>query len=156
MARLFPSLAVAAALICLSAAPQQAAPKPDSQAIRGTWKWVSVHEHGRKMPWPDSNRLVITSDFMNIVYPKKEDSMGWKYTIDPSKAPRQMDWFPEEEPGHPIHQMAIYSLEGDTLKIFSNAAGKPRPTQFQSKPGDWGDLWVLQRVITPRAVASAQ
>jgi hypothetical protein len=57
-----------------------------------------------------------------------------------------MDWFVEEEPGHPIHQTAIYSLDGDTLKICSTAAGKPRPTKFESKRGDFGGLWILQRV----------
>lgn len=73
--------------------------------------------------------------------------MGWKYTIDPSKDPREMDWFIEEEPGHPIHQAAIYSLDGDTLKINCAAAGKPRPTNFESRKGDFCSVWFLKRVV---------
>jgi uncharacterized protein (TIGR03067 family) len=144
--RILTAAAVAfAALLCTSAWPKPDAPPADRAAIEGTWKFVSVMDQGREQPWPAGNRLVLTSDFMKIVYPK-DDPMGWKYTIDPSKDPKEMDWFVEEEPGHPIHQLAIYALDGDTLKICSTAAGKPRPTKFESKAGDFGGLWVLKRV----------
>jgi uncharacterized protein (TIGR03067 family) len=129
----------------MSAAPKEDAAKTDRETIQGTWKFVSVLDQGKEQPWPDGNRLVITSDVLKIVYPK-DDSMGWKYTIDPSKDPKEMDWLVEIDPGHPIRQLAIYSLEGDTLKICSTAAGKPRPTRFESKKGDFGGLWVLKRV----------
>jgi uncharacterized protein (TIGR03067 family) len=99
--------------------------------------------------------LVITSDVIKIVY-SKDDPMGWKYTIEPSKKPKQMDWFVEEQPGHPIHQTAIYSLDGDTLKICSTAAGKSRPTRFESKKGDFGGLWVLKRVAPPTTKGAAK
>jgi hypothetical protein len=52
----------------------------------------------------------------------------------------------ELDPGHPIRQPAIYQLEGDTLKIASTAAGKPRPVDFVSRKGDFGGVWVLKRV----------
>ena len=66
----------------------------------GTWKWTSVLDQGIEMPWPEENRLVITSDLMTMVYPTER--RGWKYTIDPSKDPKEMDWFPEEDPGQRI------------------------------------------------------
>ena len=80
------ALATVTALCCISAAPNDIAPgKPDKEMIVGTWKWVSVMDQGMDTPWPEENRLVITADLMTMTYIKKEDSMGWKYTIDSSK-----------------------------------------------------------------------
>ena len=100
---------------------------------------------------PDGIRVVITSDMLKMVYPK--ETRGWKYTIDPSKDPKEMDWIVEIDPGHPIRQPAIYSLAGDTLKICHAAAGKPRPTKFESRKGDSGGVWVLKWVAPPVAQA---
>jgi uncharacterized protein (TIGR03067 family) len=134
----------------LSAAAPQKGGANDNERIKGTWKFVSALDQGKEQPMPEGNRVVITSDVLKMVYPK-DDSMGWKYTIDPSKAPKEMDWIVEIDPGHPIRQLAIYTLEGDTLKICSTAAGKPRPSKFESKKGDFGGVWVLKRVATPAA-----
>jgi hypothetical protein len=41
--------------------------------------------------------------------------------------------------------LAIYALDGDELKLCLEAAGKPRPTKFESKPGDTTVVWVLKR-----------
>ena len=133
---------------CMSAGKKDPPAKQDDlKNIQGTWQFVSMVVGGHEEQMPAENRLVITADLMKIVYPK-DDPMGWKYTIDPSKDPREMDQYPEEDPGHPIHQKAIYSLDGDTLKINSAAAGKPRPTSFESKKGDFGGVWILKRVVT--------
>ena len=102
------------------------------------------------MAMPEGNRVVITSDLVTQTY-AKDDPRGWKYTIDPSKDPKQMDWLIEETPGQTILNPAIYSLDGDMLKIASAAQGKPRPTTFQSKKGDFGGVWILKRVA-PAAI----
>lgn len=146
MKRFLPACAVICAILCLSAGPKDAAEKKAvEKALQGTWKWVSVVDQGEEQPWPEANRLVITPDVMKVVYPK-DDPMGWKYKIDASKDPCQLDMLPEEDPGRPIHQAAIFSVEGDNLKICFAAAGKPRPTKFVSKKGDSGGLWILKRV----------
>jgi uncharacterized protein (TIGR03067 family) len=146
---LFVTMAVAAA--CLSAAPQNAESK-DGERIQGRWKYVSVLEQGKEQPMPQENRVEITPDLFKLVYPDEE--RGWKYTIDPSKNPKEMDWIVEIDPGHPIRQLAIYSLEGDTLTVASAAAGKPRPTTFESKKGDFGGVMVLRREAA--AIAQAR
>jgi uncharacterized protein (TIGR03067 family) len=149
MKRIACSLAAFALLFCASAGPKGKGAPADATAdrakIHGTWRFVSVLDQGNEHPMPEANRLVITADVMKVVYPK-DDPMGWKYSIDPSKDPKEMDWVVEEDPGHPIRQLAIYSLDGDTLRIRSTAAGKPRPTKFESRKGDFGGVWVLKRV----------
>ena len=156
MTRLILALAALSALFCAAAGPKKEAATADRAKIQGTWKFVSVLDQGREQPMPGI-RVVITSDTLTTVYPKdrenKEEKRGWKYTIDPSKDPKEMDWFVEETPGQSIHQPAIYVLDGDTLKICSAAQGKPRPTKFESKRGDFGGLWVLERVAPKSKVA---
>jgi uncharacterized protein (TIGR03067 family) len=120
----------------------------DRDRIQGTWGFGSVIDQGKEQPMPKENRVVITSDTLKIVYPK-DDPMGWRYTIDPTKSPKEMDWIVEIDPGHPIRQLAIYTLDGDTLKICSAAAGNPRPTTFESRKGDFGGLWILKRAAPP-------
>ena len=141
--RWLPVLVTIAAACCLAADPQPRASK-DKDSIKGTWQYGSVVDQGVKQPMPAENRVIISSDTIQLVYPK-DDPMGWKYTIDPSKDPREMDWIVEIDPGHPIRQLAIYKLKGDTLTIASAAAGKPRPTNFESKKGDSGGVWILKR-----------
>ena len=153
MTRAILTLAALTALFGISAGPKDDAAKADKRTIQGTWKFVSVLDQGMEQQMPEGNRLVIASDSLKVVYPK-DDPRGWKYTIDPSKDPKEMDWFVEETPGQSIHQPAIYVLEGATLKICSAAQGKPRPTKFESKRGDFGGLWVLKRVAPKTKVAA--
>ena len=160
MTRLILTLAALSVLFCAAAGPKEEAAGSDRVKIQGTWKFVSVLDQGREMPMPDGIRVVITSDALLMAYPrdgenKGEEKRGWKYTIDPSKDPKEMDWFAEETPGQSIHQPAIYVLDGATLKICSTAQGKPRPTKFESKRGDFGGLWVLERVA-PKTEAAAK
>jgi len=143
--RWLPVLVMIAAASSLAADPQPR-PTKDKDAIKGTWRYGSVLDQGIERPMPPETRVVITSDMIQIVYPK-DDPMGWKYTIDPSKDPKEMDWIVELDPGHPIRQPAIYKLKGDTLTIASAAAGKPRPTNFESKKGDFGGVWILKRAV---------
>ena len=144
------AVAALAALFCISAGTKDDAAKAEKKGIQGTWRFVSVLDQGQEQAWPEGNRLVITSEVMQITY-LRDDPMGWKYTIDSSKDPKEMDWIVEIDPAHPIRQLAIYSLDGDTLKICSVAAGKPRPAKLASKKGDFGGLWVLKRAAPAQA-----
>ena len=146
--KVFLSAVLAVVSVCAVSAGPATRGAGDPERIQGTWGFGSVVEQGKEQPMPKENRVVITPEVMKIVYPK-DDPMGWRYTIDPAKSPKEMDWIVEIDPGHPIRQLAIYELDGDTLKICSAAAGKPRPTRFESKQGDFGGLWILKR--TPPA-----
>jgi uncharacterized protein (TIGR03067 family) len=56
-----------------------------------------------------------------------------------------MDITREIDPGKPLSHPATYALNGDELKLCLEAAGKPRPTKFESKAGDTTIGWVLKR-----------
>ncbi|HYV39571.1 MAG TPA: TIGR03067 domain-containing protein [Gemmataceae bacterium] len=144
MKSLVTSVAVLCAATLLAAEQQGAKPKTDHELIQGTWQVVSAQEAGKSPKIPDDLRFVITADTL-FIKPGKDDAIGMKYKLDPSMKPKAMDTTHEIDPGKPISQLAIYTLDGDELKVCLEAAGKPRPMKFESKPGDTTIVWVLKR-----------
>jgi uncharacterized protein (TIGR03067 family) len=144
MKSLITLLPVLCAATLLAAEKQGEKPKTDRDLIQGTWKVVTIQEAGKSPKVPDDLRFVITADTL-LIKPGKDDPIGMKYKLDPAKRPKAMDTTHEIDPGKPIVQRAIYSLEGDELKICLESAGKPRPTKFESKAGDSSIMLVLKR-----------
>jgi uncharacterized protein (TIGR03067 family) len=144
MKSLLTNLAVLCAATLFAAEMQGEKPKMDQELIQGTWKAVSAQESGKSPKIPDDLRFIITADTL-MIKRGKDDPIGMKYKLDPSKKPKAMDTTHEIDPGKPISQLAIYALDGDELKLCLEAAGKPRPTKFESKAGDTTIVWVLKR-----------
>ena len=142
-------------LLLANVDPARAAEKADGdeQAIRGAWTFVKVLDQGEEQPVPEGMSVVITADMLTVRR-QGQDAMGQKYTIDPSRKPKEMDLIAEIDPGRPIRQLAIYELQDDTLKIAQAAAGKPRPKDFESRKGDFGGVWILKRAAAPKAGAA--
>jgi uncharacterized protein (TIGR03067 family) len=143
------SLLILPAILCattgLAADDKGEKPKADGELIQGTWRVVSAEAAGKAPKIPDDLRLVITADTLSI-QPGKDDPIRMRYKLDPTQRPKAMDTTHEIDPGKPISQLAIYALDGDELKLCLEAAGKPRPTKFESKAGDTSAVWVLRRV----------
>ena len=135
---------LSAATLIASGGEQGEKAKSDHELIQGTWKVVSAQEAGKAPKIPDDLRFVITADTL-FIKPGKDDPIGMKYKLDASKKPKAMDTTHEIDPGKPISQLAIYALDGDELKLCLEAAGKPRPTKFESKAGETTIVWVLKR-----------
>ena len=67
-----------------------------------------------------------------------------RYTLDPEKKPKQIDWvgIKGRHVGDKIQ--GIYKLEGDILTICH--AGKDRPTEFKSEADSGRRLVFLSRI----------
>jgi uncharacterized protein (TIGR03067 family) len=139
-------LVIALAVLCaarLFAADNKGEkPKTDHDLIQGAWKVISAEEAGISPKVRDDLRFVITADTLAIK-PGQHDPITMKYKLDPTQQPKAMDTSHEIDPGKPIVQFAIYSLDGDELKLCLAGAGQPRPSKFDSKGGI---VWVLKRV----------
>jgi len=144
MKSLLTSLVVLCAATLFAAEKQGQKPKTDQELIQGTWKVVSAQESGKSPTIPDDLRFLITADTL-MIKPGKDDPIGMKYKLDPSKKPKAMDTTHEIDPGKPTSQLAIYALDGDELKLCLDAAGKPRPTKFESKADTQDVLAVFKR-----------
>jgi uncharacterized protein (TIGR03067 family) len=124
----------------------------DKEKLQGTWVGVEGELAGEKLPAGDIEtlKLIIEGDKItaNAGGEKKEAT----FKLDPTQKPKAIDLMPQDgaEKGKTI--TAIYSLEGDTLKLCLEDAGdQPRPTEFATKTGGRLALYVLRRQADDKA-----
>jgi len=125
----------------------------DAAAIQGTWEVVAVTEAGKDAPDRRGSWFTFTKDTFTMRSKEKKEApegLSIKYKLDPTEQPKAIDTTHELDPGKPIVQLGVYSLEGDTLTLCLEAAGKPRPTAVASQIGDTRNLFVLKRREQPR------
>src|SRR5262249_16182350 len=68
-----------------------------------------------------------------------------KFTIDPSKKPKTIDYTMTAGVTKGKTQLGIYELKGDTVKFCLAAPGKDRPTDFTAKEGSERTLSAWKR-----------
>jgi uncharacterized protein (TIGR03067 family) len=139
--------------------------KDDRKAIQGLWRVESILVNGKD--WDDElgrqqkkAHWRITADSFEIELDgegKKVIYAAHAYKIDPTRTPKTWDTFPLSQPGMSAskkrQQVAVYALEGDTLKICigSGTVGDPpgereRPKEVVSKEGSQTLLYTLKRM----------
>ena len=132
-----------------NAQPGTKAAKEEMARLQGTWKVVAAEMAGKDFPDFKKLQLVINRDTMALKASGMEVK-SWKFTVDPSRKPKTMDWLMGEEKA-PVP--AIYSLEGDDLRICFALLPKKgqktefkltRPESFETKDKPLG-LFVLKR-----------
>jgi uncharacterized protein (TIGR03067 family) len=123
--RILPVLLLPVCIASISDGDAQAT--EDLRRIQGTWDLVFGPDPGG--PTMPRLRVVITKDTILFRYPDRQER-GWKYTLNPSKTAKEIDWIVEEDPGHPIHQPGIYALNDNTLRMLVAPAGSSRPKTF--------------------------
>jgi uncharacterized protein (TIGR03067 family) len=107
----------------------------DSDATQGTWL-ASAAEMGGK-PFPDevrkSIKLTIKDDKYTVMVGNNPDQGTVK--LDPSAKPKAIDITGTEGPNKGKTFLAIYELDGDTLKVCYDLSGKSRPKEFKTTEG---------------------
>ena len=137
---------VTVVLVLVGAAAAQDAVKKEMALLEGEWSMVSGEADGLAMPKETvtSGKRVAkdgetTITFGGQVYFKA------KFTIDPTKKPRAIDYAMTEGPTRGKTHLGIYELDGDTVKFCFAAPGKDRPTEFTAKQGSGRTLSVWKR-----------
>ena len=143
-------------LIGLAAVAMSAAQAQDSEAIKkdraqlqGEWSMVSGSVDGSAMP--DAMRETakrVCKENETTVTVGGQLIMKAKFTIDPSRKPKTIDYQMIDGPTKGKKQLGIYELEGDTVKFCFGSPGSERPTDFTSQPGDGRTLSVWKRKKT--------
>jgi uncharacterized protein (TIGR03067 family) len=130
----------------------QPAGKDKETAIReelarfeGSWRFDSVELEGKAEAIEAFKgiRLVLKGDHFTMAIPNA--SHEGTYTVDPTARPKTIDVTFTDGPEKGKTSYGIYELEGDTYKVCIGLTGKPRPTEFASKPGSGHVLEVLKR-----------
>ena len=131
--------------------------KNDVDQFKGAWKTESLEIGGEKVPWE-----AIKDDLMIFEEKEYTQEQGDKvvecgnYKLDPSKKPKEIDFDITEGPEQGKHQVGIYELSGDTLKISVAPPGvEERPADFTTKPGTKTAVVVLKRE-KPRGVPTSR
>jgi uncharacterized protein (TIGR03067 family) len=115
--------------------------------FEGSWRFDSVVAEGKAVPVDGFKgiRLVLKGDRFTLIEPRA--SYGGTYTVDPIARPKTIDVTFTEGPEKGQSCYGIYELEGDTYTVCMGLTGKPRPTEFASKPGSGHVFEVLKRVV---------
>lgn len=136
-------LAVALVLSCsLGAAGQEAKP---ADALNGTWLPQKVELGGLGIPEEirKSIKLVVKDNKYTVTTASGVDQGTVK--IDATAKPKTMDITGVEGPNKDKTFLAIWELDGDTLRVCYDLTGKGRPTEFKSPENSQLFLVTYQR-----------
>ena len=128
-------LSVVLALVLAFSLAADGGDAKDGDNLQGTWL-PSTAELGGKM-FPDevrkSIKLVVKDTQYTVTVGKEADQGTVK--LNPSAKPKEMDITGTDGPNKGKTFLAIYELDGDTLRICYDLGGKNRPTEFKTKEG---------------------
>ena len=137
---------VIAVLFLVGADDAKDAIKKEMAQLEGEWSMVSAEANGLSLPKEtvESGKRVAKDGETTItiggqVYFKA------KFTIDPTKKPKAIDYKMTEGPTKGKTHLGIYELDGDTVKFCFAAPEKDRPTDFTAKEGSQRTLSVWKR-----------
>ena len=116
--------------------------------LEGEWEMVSGERDGQMLP----EDLVktgrrVSKDGEATVTIGNNPFMKAKYTVDPTKKPKAIDYTVlSEGPNKGKTVLGIYEIDGDTVKFCSAAVGKERPKEFSAPAGSGQTYSVWKKV----------
>jgi uncharacterized protein (TIGR03067 family) len=120
--------------------------KKDLAQLQGEWSMVSGSADGEPMPetMRKTMKRICKGDEVTVMM-GGQVFLKTKFTLDPSKNPKTIDYQMTEGFTKGKTQLGIYQLDGDTFKSSFGAPGAERPKDFTSKPGDGRTVSVWKR-----------
>lgn len=139
-------LSLTAAFLFVGAdAPSDAVKKEMSQ-LEGEWTMVSGERDGQ--PLPDDflkNAKRVAKDGVSTINVGDRVYMKAKFSVDPTKKPKAIDYEILEGQTKGKKVLGIYEIDGDKLKFCFAAADKDRPSEFTAKAGSGNTLSIWKR-----------
>jgi uncharacterized protein (TIGR03067 family) len=137
---------VMAVFVFVGASGAEDAVKKEMALLEGEWSMVSGEANGLSMPKEtvESGKRVA-KDGVTTITISGQIYLKAKFSIDPTKKPRAIDYTMTEGPTKGKTHLGIYELDGDTVKFCFAAPGKDRPTDFTAKEGSERTLSVWKR-----------
>jgi uncharacterized protein (TIGR03067 family) len=129
---------------CLLGDTQKQETKTEAN-LEGTWTIKKLSVRGEESALPEEAVVEFANELMSMKMMRNEIRLG-KYTIDTSKKPAEMDIVRQEGEQKGMTVKAIFSLDGDNLKIcLAEAPSGARPMDFKIKEGDRSVYMELKR-----------
>jgi uncharacterized protein (TIGR03067 family) len=119
----------------------------EARKFQGTWTFESIEAGGQKLPADQLKGLILIFEGDKHTVKKGDEviQVGTQ-KIDASKSPKTIDVTMTEGPHKGTVMLGVYEIDGDTLKVCFDSAGKKRPTEFKSEPGTETFVNVHKRV----------
>jgi uncharacterized protein (TIGR03067 family) len=132
------------------------AAKADKARLQGEWTMVSGERNGTAFPseMTNNSKRVTVGDETTVTL-QGEFLMKTKFTLDPAKTPKTIDYSVTGGPSIGSAMLGIYELDGDTVKFCYSIPGKERPTEFLTKPDDGRILSVWKQKTSKTNLMSA-
>ena len=112
----------------------------DEQKLEGRWVVVELYEVGKNVTdQRETMAFIFKGNAITIVDGK--DEFKGTFKLDPPKKPKTIDIICKENAKMTL--LAIYELDGDTLKLCWGEEDGRRPTEFSTDEGD--GLAILKR-----------
>ncbi|MBC8003206.1 MAG: TIGR03067 domain-containing protein [Opitutaceae bacterium] len=150
---LFVALAVVAYSVTVRAEENPSITNELAQ-LQGTWSMVSGSADGQPMPAEMLKQMkrVCKGDETTTTM-GGQVFMKAKFTIDPSKKPKTIDYQMIEGFTKGKKQLGVYEVDGDTFKSCFGAADAERPKDFTSQPGDkrTSSVWKREKETAPKS-----
>jgi uncharacterized protein (TIGR03067 family) len=124
------SLVVVAALGTLARGDAE----QDRKDMQGTWLLESAQLGGQKYPEKllKTMKLVLKDHGYTVTVGDQSDE--GTVMLDPDKTPKAMDITGTNGPNKGKTILAIYELNGDTLRVCYDLSGEARPSEFEARP----------------------
>jgi uncharacterized protein (TIGR03067 family) len=117
-------------------------PKSDLDRIQGKWKALGGPNKDYEVVMTVAGSTVNAT----ITSPDRQEyAIKGEIKLDEKARPKQLDWIKFAKPdggGDYEPNLAIYELDGDSLRICSGGPGRERPTEL--KAGDMGRPSLLE------------
>ncbi|QDT24357.1 hypothetical protein HG66A1_61890 [Gimesia chilikensis] len=112
--------------------------KNDRKMLEGTWRLVSYEINGTKIneEYIKNFTVVNSTDGTWSLRSKGNEVIKGTSTIDPTQKPKTIVFIPSKGHGEGKRFNGIYILGEKTRKLCFASAGKDRPTEFTSTPGN--------------------
>jgi uncharacterized protein (TIGR03067 family) len=141
--RLLPAIVV---LALVGADGAEDAVKKEMILLDGEWSMESGEANGFSLPKESvKSGKRVAKDGETTISIGGQVYLKAKFTIDPTKKPKAIDYAMTEGPTKGKTHLGIYELDGDTVKFCFAAPGKDRPTEFTAKEGSERTLSVWKR-----------
>jgi uncharacterized protein (TIGR03067 family) len=136
----------------LETLPRTEATRRELERFEGTWKLVKVEQEGQPLPAEEVNGLNVTVRIahgkVRLHHRNQSHELGTILQVIPGDPFNALDMLMTDGPFENLPHPAIYSLQGDLLKVrFGDEDNGKRPLDFATQAGDRDAMvFTLQRV----------
>jgi uncharacterized protein (TIGR03067 family) len=109
--------------------------RENAERADGVWEVAAMEANGEAMTTEASEGLKLTVSGEKYSVNKDGEIDRGSFTVDTTKSPQQMDVRPELGPAAGKMILAIYELNGDTMRVcYQIQPGLERPKEFKTMP----------------------